>query len=114
MITMGGFNLPAKTIREMISSSIDVVVHVSRMRDGSRKITHITEVTGMEGEVIITQDLLRFEISGEDAGGKIAGNHVSTGIGRPAFWDRARYFNLEHKLASAIDASASTQPAMAQ
>jgi pilus assembly protein CpaF len=114
MITMGGFNLPAKTIREMISSSIDVVVHVSRMRDGSRRITHITEVTGMEGEVIITQDLLRFEISGEDSGGRIAGNHVSTGIGRPAFWDRARYFNLEHKLASAIDASASTQTAMAQ
>ncbi len=109
MITMGGFNLPAKTIREMISTSMDVIVHVSRMRDGTRKITHITEVTGMEGEVIITQDLLRFEISGEDANGRILGAHVSTGIGRPAFWDRARYYNLEHKLASAIDASATSQ-----
>jgi pilus assembly protein CpaF len=113
MITMGGFSLPAKTIREMISSSIDVVVHVSRMRDGSRRITHITEVTGMEGDVIITQDILRFEITGEDANGRIIGAHVSTGIGRPAFWDRARYYNLEHKLASAIDASA-TQQSMAQ
>jgi pilus assembly protein CpaF len=109
MITMGGFNLPAKTIREMISTSMDVIVHVSRMRDGTRKITHITEVTGMEGEVIITQDLLRFEISGEDPNGRIIGAHVSTGIGRPAFWDRARYYNLEHKLASAIDASATSQ-----
>ena len=109
MITMGGFNLPAKTIREMISSSIDVVVHVSRMRDGSRRITHITEVIGMEGDVIITQNILRFEVSGEDAQGKIAGAHVSSGIGRPAFWDRAQYFNLEHKLAAAIDASAGTQ-----
>ena len=69
MITMGGFNLPSKTIREMISGSIDVIVHVSRMRDGSRRITHIIEVTGMEGEVIISQDLFVFEISGEDSVG---------------------------------------------
>lgn len=106
MITMGGFNLPSKTIREMISGSIDVIVHVSRMRDGSRRITHIIEVTGMEGEVIISQDLFVFEISGEDSSGRILGSHRFTGIGRPAFWERARYFNLEKKLASAIDASA--------
>ncbi len=110
MITMGGFSLPSKTIREMISGSIDVVVHVSRMRDGSRRITHITEVIGMESEVIITQDIMRFEIQGEDPGGRITGKHVSTGIGRPAFWDRARYYNLEERLAAAIDASAQATP----
>lgn len=105
MITMGGYNLPTKTIREMITGSIDVVIQAARLRDGTRKITHITEVLGMEGDVIITQDLFLYEITGEDADGNILGRHVSTGIARPKFWDRARYFGLEHALAQALDAS---------
>ncbi|WP_429912486.1 CpaF family protein [Glycocaulis sp.] len=105
MITMGGYNLPTKTIREMISGSIDVVVQAARLRDGTRKITHITEVLGMEGDVIVTQDLFVYEITGEDEQGNIAGRHVSTGIARPKFWDRARYFGLERELAAALDAS---------
>lgn len=105
MITMGGYNLPTKTIREMISGSIDVVVQAARLRDGTRKITHITEVLGMEGDVIVTQDLFLYEITGEDEQGNIAGRHVSTGIARPKFWDRARYFGLERELAAALDAS---------
>ena len=105
MITMGGFSLPAKTIREMIVGSVDVIVQASRLRDGSRRIMKITEVIGMEGEVIVTQDLLVYEMDGEDAEGKIIGEHKSTGIARPAFWDRARYFNLEKDLAEALDAA---------
>ena len=105
MITMGGYNLPTKTIREMISGSIDVVVQAARLRDGTRKITHITEVLGMEGDVIVTQDLFLYEITGEDEHGNITGRHVSTGIARPKFWDRARYFGLERELAAALDAS---------
>ena len=105
MITMGGFTLPARTIREMIVSSIDVIIQAARLRDGSRRITHITEVLGMEGEVIITQDLFLYEIIGEDAQGKLKGRHRSTGIGRPRFWDRARYYNEEERLAAALDAS---------
>jgi len=105
MITMGGFNLPSRTIREMIVGSIDVVIQAARLRDGSRKITHITEVLGLEGEVIITQDLFVYEMSGEDAQGRIAGKHRSTGIARPKFWDRARYFGLEQELAQALDES---------
>jgi len=105
MITMGGYNLPAKTIREMIVGSIDVIIQAARLRDGSRKITHITEVVGMEGDVIVTQDLFVYEIQGEDEQGNIAGRHVSTGIARPKFWDRARYFGLERELANALDAS---------
>ncbi len=105
MITMGGYNLPTKTIREMISGSIDVVIQAARMRDGSRKITHITEVLGMEGDVIITQDLFLYEMTGENADGDIVGKHVSTGIARPAFWDRARYFGLEGQLADALEAA---------
>ncbi|RZV44352.1 MAG: CpaF family protein [Acidimicrobiales bacterium] len=103
MITMGGFSLPMRTIREMIVGSVDVVVQATRLRDGSRRITHITEVLGMEGDVIVTQDLLLYEMDGEDASGKIIGQHKSTGIARPAFWDRARYFNLEKDLAMALD-----------
>ncbi|MEM6712543.1 MAG: ATPase, T2SS/T4P/T4SS family [Pseudomonadota bacterium] len=106
MITMGGFSLPSRTIRDMITSSVDVIVQASRLRDGSRRITHITEVLGMEGDVIITQDLFVYDIVGEDANGKIIGRHKSTGIGRPAFWDRARYYNEENRLAAALDASA--------
>ena len=105
MVTMGGYALPSKTIREMIVSSIDEIIQAARLRDGSRRITHITEVLGMEGEVVITQDLFVYEIIGEDANGKLSGRHKSTGIGRPRFWDRARYYNEEQRLAAALDAS---------
>jgi pilus assembly protein CpaF len=105
MITMGGFTLPAKTLREMIVSSIDVIVQAARLRDGSRRITHITEVLGMEGDVVITQDLFIYDIVGEDPNGRIIGRHRSTGIGRPGFWDRARYFGEESRLAAALDAA---------
>jgi pilus assembly protein CpaF len=105
LITMGGYNLPSKTIREMIVGSIDIVVQAERLRDGSRRITNITEVIGSEGDVIITQDLLTYQIDGEDENGRIVGRHIGTGIARPAFWDRARYFGLERELAEALDAS---------
>jgi pilus assembly protein CpaF len=105
MITMGGSSLPAKTIREMLVSSVDVIVQAARLRDGSRRITHITEVLGMEGDVVTTQDLFVYDILGEDEKGKIVGRHRSTGIGRPAFWDRARYYGEEARLAAALDAA---------
>jgi pilus assembly protein CpaF len=104
MITMGGFSLPSRTIREMICSSVDVIVQAARLRDGSRRITHITEVMGMEGDVIITQDIVLYDITGEDAAGKLIGRHRSTGVGRPRFWERARYYGEEQRLAGALDA----------
>ena len=103
MITMGGFSLPSKTIKEMVCGSIDVIVQATRLRDGSRRITHITEVIGLEGDVIITQDLLVYEITGEDANGKVIGRHRATGIARPHFWDRARYFNEDRRLAETLE-----------
>ena len=112
MITMGGFSLPSRTIREMICASVDVVVQAARLRDGSRKITHITEVMGMEGDVIITQDLFVYDMIGEDAQGNILGRHRSTGIGRPRFWDRARYYGEEQRLAAALDAAEAADEAM--
>jgi pilus assembly protein CpaF len=105
MIMQGGYALPIKTIREMICGSIDVIVQASRLRDGSRKITHITEVLGMEEETITLQNLLVFEITGEDAHGKIAGRHRSTGIARPRFWERAEYYNETERLALALAAA---------
>jgi pilus assembly protein CpaF len=105
MITMGGFQLPARTIREMIVSSVDVIVQAARLRDGSRRITHITEVMGLEGDVIITQDLLLYDIVGEDPNGKLIGRHRSTGVGKPRFWERAKYYGDEERLAAALDSA---------
>jgi pilus assembly protein CpaF len=106
MINMGGSTLPLRTLREMVTNSVDIIVQASRMRDGSRKITHITEVIGMEGDVVVTQDLFIHEIFGEGQDGRVIGRHRSTGIVRPAFWDRAVYYGEEKRLAAALDAAA--------
>ncbi|NDV86248.1 CpaF family protein [Aurantimonas aggregata] len=105
MIAMGGYSLPSRTVKEIIVGSVDVIIQAARLRDGSRRITHVTEVLGMEGDVITTQDIFVYDIMGEDAQGNIIGRHRSTGVGRPAFWDRARYYNEEQRLAQALDAS---------
>ncbi|MBI5165495.1 MAG: CpaF family protein [Magnetospirillum sp.] len=101
MVAMGGYNLPAKAVREQIAAAINVVVQASRLRDGTRKITHISEIVGMEGDVITLQDLFLYEFQGEDSTGRILGRHKATGI-RPGFWDRARYYGLERDLADAL------------
>jgi len=111
MISMGGYTLPSKTVREMIVTSVDVIIQAARLRDGSRRITHITEVMGLEGDVVITQDLFVYDIVGEEADGRLIGRHRSTGIGRPRFWDRARYYGEERRLAAALDASEAPAPA---
>src|SRR5690606_36693438 len=89
MITMGGFALPSRTIREMVVSSIYVIVQAARLRDGSRRITHISEVLGMEGDVIVTQHIFVYDIMGEDPIGNIFGRHCSTGITKPNFTEKA-------------------------
>jgi len=103
MITMGGYALPSRTIREMVVSSIDVIVQAARLRDGSRRITHISEVLGMEGDVIVTQDIFVYDIMGEDSNGMLIGKHRSTGITKPQFTERARYFNEEANLVEALE-----------
>jgi pilus assembly protein CpaF len=102
MIMMGGYQLPVRTIREMITGSVDIIVQVARLRDGTRKVTHVTEVLGMEGDVVTLQNLIVFEIKGEDANGKIIGRQRSTGIARPHFWDRAFYYGEESRLSEAL------------
>jgi pilus assembly protein CpaF len=80
MVLMAGMDLPVRAIREQIASAIDLIVQQSRLRDGSRKITHITEVQGMEGDVIVLQDLFVYEQRGIDSSGKCLGTFRSTGI----------------------------------
>ena len=103
MITMGGFALPTRTIREMIVAAVDVIIQVSRLRDGSRRIMSISEVAGMEGDVIVMQELLKYEIKGETAQGKIIGKHISTGVARPIFWERANYYNRGEELVTVLE-----------
>jgi pilus assembly protein CpaF len=86
MVLMAGADLPIRAIREQIASAVDVIVHQSRMKDGSRKITAVTEVQGMEGDVIVLQDVFSFEQTGME-NGKIVGRLKPTGI-RPKFVTR--------------------------
>lgn len=101
MMAMGGFNLPTRMVREQIASAIDLIVQVQRLRDGSRRITHITEIVGTEDDVLLLQDLFTFEYKEQSKDGKIVGVHKPTGI-RPKFMEKARYFNLESDLIRAM------------
>jgi pilus assembly protein CpaF len=85
MVLMAGFDLPVRAIREQIASAVDLIVHVSRLKDGSRRVTHVTEVEGMEGEIITLQDLFLFDYGmGVDDEGVYKGRLKATGI-RPSF-----------------------------
>jgi len=80
MVLMSGMDLPIKAIREQISSAVDLIVQQSRLKDGSRKITHITEIQGMEGDVVVTQDIFQFKQVSVNNKGKIVGDFRYTGI----------------------------------
>jgi len=87
MVMMSGMELPVKAIREQIASAVDLIVQVTRLKDGARKITQITEVQGMEGDVVVLQDIFMFRQIGVNPEGKVLGNMGPTGI-RPKFFDR--------------------------
>lgn len=97
MIRLSGVDIPTGALRTQIASAVDMIVHVSRLRDGSRRTTHITEVIGTEGEIITLQDLFLYQFSGSDNEGKLIGNFNSTGL-RPHFMDKAEYFGLDKTL----------------
>jgi len=95
MVLMAGVDLPARAIREQIAAAVDLIVHLSRMRDGSRRIVQISEVVGMEGDTITIQDVFRFDYSaGRDADGRILGSVQPTGI-RPQFTDKLKNYGIE-------------------
>jgi pilus assembly protein CpaF len=101
MVGMAGINLPAKAVRTQIADAVDIIVQISRMRDGIRRITHIMEIVGMEGDVVTTQDLFHFNYEGEDPSGRLFGTFRSGGV-RPAFAQKAEYFGLERPLLEAM------------
>jgi pilus assembly protein CpaF len=87
LVLMSGMELPVRAIRQQIASAIDIVLQLERMRDGSRRVTAITEVVGMEGDTITMQDIFTFEAQGVDADGRIAGSFAPTGV-RPMLLQR--------------------------
>jgi pilus assembly protein CpaF len=105
LVLMAGMDLPLKIVRQQISSAVDLIVQMSRLRDGDRKITAIVEVAGMEGDVIVLSDIFKFNKTGVDTSGKILGQHKATGI-RPLFGPRleAAGFKLGAKIFGATAA----------
>jgi pilus assembly protein CpaF len=101
MIGMAGINLPSKATRTQIASAVHLICQVNRMRDGHRRVTQITEVVGMEGDIITTQDLFTYQFQGEGADGRLRGTFQPSGI-RPAFLPRAEYFGLDRALLEVI------------
>src|SRR6266446_807894 len=97
MIGMAGINLPSRAVRTQIASAIHMICQVNRMRDGQRRVTHLMEVVGIEGDIITTQELFTYQFQGEGSDGKLRGNFQSSGI-RPAFLPRAEYFGLDRAL----------------
>jgi pilus assembly protein CpaF len=88
LVLMAGMDLPLRAIREQVSSAVDLIIQVTRLRDGSRRVTHVTEVQGMEGDIVTLQDVFLFDYgAGVDAQGRFLGKPVSTGI-RPRFLER--------------------------
>jgi pilus assembly protein CpaF len=94
MILMGDIKIPKEAISKQIADSVDLIIQVKRLRDGSRRITNVTEVIGMEGDVIVTQELFKFEYHDEDDSGKIIGEYRSMGL-RPYTLDKARMFGFD-------------------
>jgi pilus assembly protein CpaF len=104
MVLMAGMDLPVRAIREQIASAVDLIVQQTRMQDGSRRITHVTEVQGMEGDIITLQDIFTFQQTGRDSEGKITGRMKATGI-RPHFIEKliANGIKLPNSLFSGDD-----------
>lgn len=101
MIAMAGLNIGPKAVREQIASAVNVIIQVQRLRDGSRKVTHVTEVMGMEGEVVTLQDLFVLDVDGEDEFGRLKATQKFTGL-RPSFYDRTRQFRVNNLVDEAI------------
>ncbi len=101
MIGMATVNLPSKAVRTQITAAVHLIIQIQRMRDGIRRVTHVTEVIGMEGDVVTTQDLFTFDFQGENRDGTLIGQFKSSGV-RPHFAKRAAYFGLDRALQQAM------------
>jgi pilus assembly protein CpaF len=104
MVLMGAVNLPVRAIRTQIVSALDLIVQVERMRDGRRRVTQLSEVVGLEGEVVIMNDVFAFEYDGEETDGTIRGSYRASRA-RPSFAQRLAYFGLETAWGEALAAA---------
>ena len=102
MVQMGNSGLPSKAIRQQIAGAVDLVIQVERQRDGGRRVTQVTEVMGMEGDVFILNDVFRLDIVGEDANGRLVGRY-KTSRARPKCQERLSYFGLDKAWMAALD-----------
>jgi pilus assembly protein CpaF len=102
MVQMGNMGLPAKAIRTQIVGAVDVIVQVERHRDGTRRITQLTDVAGLEGDVAIMNDIFQFEIEGESLNGRLLG-HYRCSRARPSFHEKLAYFQLDRAWATAME-----------
>ena len=102
MVQMGSMGLPLGAIRTQIVSAVDLIVQVERQRDGGRRITQVTEICGMEGDVLLLNDIFKFEITGENTDGRLIGHYHSVRA-RPAFQARLAYFRLDRAWKEAMD-----------
>ncbi|OFX03778.1 MAG: pilus assembly protein CpaF [Alphaproteobacteria bacterium RIFCSPHIGHO2_12_FULL_66_14] len=101
MVLMANLNLPSRAIRNQIASALDVIVQIERMRDGTRRITEVAEVVGLEGETLVLAPLFTFKFIGEDVDGSLRGTFEASGI-RPRFLNRLAYYGLEQAFLDAI------------
>jgi pilus assembly protein CpaF len=101
LVGMAGIQLPAKAVRQQIAAAVHLILQISRMRDGVRRVTSVTEIVGMEGDVITTQDLFTYQYEGELPDGRLKGNFNSSGL-RPHFITRAEYYGLDQALVEAM------------
>lgn len=101
MVMMSNGNLPLYSIRRQIASAVHLIIQIERMRDGSRRVTSITELAGMEGDIIVTQELFQFSYDASAYSDEVKGSYESTGL-RPLFADRARYYGMEAALLEAM------------
>ncbi|SLN58362.1 CpaF family protein [Oceanibacterium hippocampi] len=102
MVAMSGMRLPGNAVRGQISSAINLIIQVARLRDGKRRVTQISEVIGMEGDVVTLQNLFEYVASGEDRNGRLIGEFRFSGL-RPRFYERAKYFGLQRRLDEVLE-----------
>ncbi len=102
MVQMGNLGLPARAIRSQIISAVDIIVQIERQRDGKRRITQVTDVVGMEGDIVTLNDVFKFEVEGEGLDGQVLGNW-KVSRARPSFHARLAYFQLERAWNSALE-----------
>jgi pilus assembly protein CpaF len=102
MVMMGNMGLPTKAIKTQIVGAVDIILQVERHRDGGRRLTQVSDVVGLEGDVVIINDVFQFEFTGETPEGRLSGTY-KIGRGRPSFWDRLVYFGMDRAWVAAME-----------